>query len=53
LWREKAQVQGKPKPEMEQRVVQLLRQDLQMRAAFFSRIAAPIVHKMFEFGMIP
>ena len=53
LWQEKAQKQGQPKPEMEQRVIQLLRQDPQMRAAFFDRVSAPIVNKMFECGMIP
>src|SRR5882724_5244219 len=31
LWQEKAQGQGQPKPEMEQRAVQMLKQDPQMR----------------------
>jgi len=53
LWQEKAQGQGQPKPEMEQRAVQLLKQDPQMRQAFFAKISAPIVNKMFECGMIP
>jgi hypothetical protein len=53
LWQEKAQGQGAPKPEMEQRVVQLLKSDPQMRQAFFSKVSAPIVNKMFECGMIP
>jgi transposase-like protein len=53
LWQEKAQGQGKPKPEMEQRAIQMLRQDPQMRQAFFAKISAPIVNKMFECGMIP
>ena len=53
LWQEKAQKMNQPKPEMEQRVVQLLRNDPQMRAAFFDKISAPIVNKMFECGMIP
>ena len=53
LWQEKAQGQGKPKPEMEQRAIQMLRQDPQMRQAFFNKVAAPIVNKMFECGMIP
>ena len=53
LWQEKAQGQGQPKPEMEQRAVQLLHQDPQMRAAFFNKVSAPIVNKMFECGMIP
>ena len=53
LWQEKAQGQGKPKPDMEQRAVQVLKQDPQMRQAFFNKVAAPIVNKMFECGMIP
>jgi transposase-like protein len=53
LWQEKAQGQGKPKPEMEQRAIQMLKQDAQMRQAFFDKVAAPIVNKMFECGMIP
>jgi ethanolamine ammonia-lyase large subunit len=53
LWQEKAQGQGQPKPEMEQRVVKALQADPQMRQAFFAKISAPIVNKMFECGMIP
>ena len=39
--------------EMEQRAVQLLHQDPQMREAFLNRVAAPIANKLFECGMIP
>ena len=53
LWQEKAQGQGQPKPEMEQRAVTMLQQDPQMRQAFFNKVSAPIVNKMFECGMIP
>jgi hypothetical protein len=53
LWAEKAAGQGQPKPEMEQRVVKMLQQDPQMRQAFFAKVSAPIVNKMFECGMIP
>lgn len=53
LWQEKAQKQGQPKSEREQQAVQLMRTDPQMRAAFISRVAAPIANKMFECGMIP
>jgi hypothetical protein len=53
LWQERAQKQGQPKPEMEQRVIALLKQDPQMRTAFFNKVSAPIVNKMFECGMIP
>jgi len=49
LWQEK----GKPKPEMEERVINLLRNDLQMRTAFINKVAATIANKMFECGMIP
>lgn len=47
------QKQGQPKPEMEERAIQALRNDPQMRNAFINRIAAPIANKMFECGMIP
>jgi hypothetical protein len=53
LWQEKAQGQGKPKPEMEQRAIKMLQGDPQMRQAFFAKVSAPIVNKMFECGMIP
>jgi hypothetical protein len=53
LWQEKAAARGKPKPPEEQRAIEFLRQDAAMRAAFFNRISAPIVNKMFECGMIP
>ena len=38
---------------MEQRAIQLLRNDPQMRTEFLNRVAAPIVNKLFECGMIP
>jgi hypothetical protein len=53
LWQEKAQKQGQPKSPNEQRAIQLLRTDPQMRAEFINRVAAPIANKMFECGMIP
>jgi hypothetical protein len=53
LWQEKAQGQGQAKPEMEQRAIQALKSDPQMRQAFFNKVSAPIVNKMFECGMIP
>ena len=53
LWQEKAQGQGKPKPEMEQRAIAALKSDPQMQQAFFNKVAAPIVSKMFQCGMIP
>jgi hypothetical protein len=53
LWQEKQQKQGQPKPEMEQRAIQMLKSDPQMRAAFINKVAGPIANKMFECGMIP
>lgn len=49
LWEQR----GKPKSAEEQRAVEMLRNDPQMRAAFFNKIAGPVVNKMFECGMIP
>jgi hypothetical protein len=43
----------KPKSEAEQKVITMLRTDPQMRAAFINQVAAPIVNKMFECGMVP
>ncbi|MDM7953706.1 MAG: hypothetical protein QUV07_10910 [Cyanobium sp. CZS 25K] len=37
----------------EQRVFDLLNDDPQMRQAFFNKIAAPVMNKMFTCGMIP
>jgi hypothetical protein len=41
------------KAAMEQRVIQTLKNDAQMRQYFINKIAAPIANKMFECGMIP
>jgi hypothetical protein len=49
LWVDK----GKPKSPEEERVVNLLRNDPQMRNEFINRVAAPIANKMFECGMMP
>jgi hypothetical protein len=53
LWQERAQGQGRSKPELEQHAMKLLREDPQMRQALFDKIAGPVVNKMFECGMIP
>lgn len=37
----------------EQKMVQLLHGDPQMRAAFINKVAPPIANKMFDCGMIP
>jgi len=49
LWQEKMQ----PKSQREQEAVKMLQGDPQMRVAFVNKVAAPIVNKMFECGMIP
>jgi hypothetical protein len=41
------------KAAMEQRVIDALKADPQMRQYFINKIAAPIANKMFECGMIP
>ncbi len=52
LWMERAD-KNKPKSPKEQEAIGILRNDPEMRAAFISRVAAPIANKMFECGMIP
>lgn len=49
LWKRR----GQPKGDEEKNLVQMMRDDPQMRRAFLDKIAAPIVNKMFECGMIP
>lgn len=51
LWEKKSQ-KAPPSP-AEQRVIQMLHNDAQMRAALINKVAAPIANKMFECGMIP
>lgn len=51
LWKKKSQ-KAPPSAE-EQRVLEFLRNDPQMRAVFINKVAAPIANKMFECGMIP
>jgi hypothetical protein len=53
LARQKSQPPTGQQAQMEQRVVQALRNDPQMRTAFINRVAAPIANKLFECGMIP
>ena len=54
LWQQKAREKGKtPESPMEQRALEMLKSDPQMRQAFISKVAAPIANKMFECGMIP
>ena len=49
LWAQKSQ----PKSAEEQRVIGLLKSDPAMRTEFVNRVAAPIVNKMFDCGMVP
>lgn len=49
LW----QAKGQPHPPEEQRVVDLLKSDPQMRSYFLNKVAGPIANKMFECGLIP
>jgi hypothetical protein len=49
LWQQK----GQPKSPEEQKAVQFLHNDPQARQAFFNKVSAPIVNKLFECGMIP
>ena len=49
LWKQKSE----PKSAKEQEVLQILKSDPQMREAFINKVAAPVVNKMFECGMIP
>jgi hypothetical protein len=49
LWEQR----GKPKSAQEQEVLQMLRNDAQMRTAFINKVAAPVASKMFDCGMIP
>ena len=49
LWAQKQQ----PKSAEEQRLIGLLQNDPQLRAAFLNKVAGPIANKMFTCGMIP
>ena len=51
LWAERAQ-KAPPTPQ-EQKAIQFLKGDPQMRTLFLNKVAAPIANKMFECGMIP
>ena len=53
LAQQKKQPPTGQRAQMEQRAIQLLRNDPQMRTAFLNRVAAPIANKLFECGLIP
>lgn len=44
---------AKPKSDQEKNIIEILKDDSQMRTAFVDKIAAPVVNKMFECGMVP
>lgn len=49
LW----EARGKAKTPEEQQMVQILRDDPQMREVFINEVAGPVVNKMFECGLVP
>ena len=49
LW----EARGKPKPQEEQNLIQLLKGDPQMRQVFIDEVAGPVANKMFECGLLP
>jgi len=51
LYQQKSQ-KAAPSPE-EQKVVQFLHSDPQMKTVFINKVAAPIANKMFDCGLIP
>ena len=53
LLAEKQQPPDPKQAQMKDKALQQLRQDPEMRKAFIDKVAAPIVNKMFDCGMIP
>ena len=53
LEQERSQPPPVQKAQMEQRAMQVLQNDQQMRMDFLNRVAAPIANKLFECDMIP
>ena len=53
LAQQKKQPPTGQRAQMEQRAMQILRNDPQMRTEFLNRVAGPIANKLFECGMIP
>ncbi len=51
LWIQKSQ--KKPPTDKEKNLIAILQQNPQMRTEFINKVAAPVVNKMFECGMIP
>jgi hypothetical protein len=53
LAQQKSQPPTGQQAQMEQRALQILRNDPKKRTEFLNRVAAPIANKLFECGMIP
>ena len=53
LWAERTKAPTEEQAQTQDKAVQLLRQDPAMRKAFIDKVAASIVNKMFECGMVP
>ena len=51
LWQQKANKQ--PPTPQEQKAIQFLKSDPQMRKLFINKVAGPVANKMFDCGMIP
>jgi hypothetical protein len=51
LWKKKSE-KAPPSAE-EQKAIEFLKSDPQMRTIFINKVAAPIANKMFQCGMIP
>ena len=46
-------MKGEPPSEKQKMAISFLRSDAQARKTFIDRIAAPVLNKMFECGLIP
>ena len=53
LAQEKSQPKTGKQAQIQDRAVEMMRNDPQMRTAFINQVAAPIANKLFECGMIP
>jgi hypothetical protein len=49
VWQDKE----KPKGEMEKNLIQMLKENPQMRQGFIDKVAATVANKMFECGFVP
>ena len=53
LAQEKSQPKTGKQAQMQDRAVEMLRDDPAMRTTFINQVAAPIANKLFECGMVP